>query len=102
MPNAMQTADAPPLPNAMQEINVLPLINYQYQSAANVQSCGKDAEMSMKNYLNIGNTDNLKNQQATQKVTILYERLSVEDDRDTESQSIENQRAILQEHELRT
>ena len=32
------------------------------------------------------------------KTTILYERLSVEDDRDTESQSIENQRAILQEY----
>jgi len=33
-----------------------------------------------------------------QKITILYERLSVEDDRDTESQSIQNQRAILQEY----
>ncbi len=33
-----------------------------------------------------------------QKVTILYERLSVEDDRDTESQSIENQRNILQDY----
>jgi DNA invertase Pin-like site-specific DNA recombinase len=38
------------------------------------------------------------NNQDKQKLTILYERLSVEDDRDTESQSIENQRAILQEY----
>jgi DNA invertase Pin-like site-specific DNA recombinase len=38
------------------------------------------------------------NNQNNPKITILYERLSVEDDRDTESQSIENQRAILQEY----
>ena len=47
--------------------------------AANVHDCGKGADMNS-------------------KTTILYERLSVEDDRDTESQSIENQRAILQEY----
>jgi len=34
----------------------------------------------------------------TQKITILYERLSVEDDRETESNSIVNQRALLQEY----
>ena len=33
-----------------------------------------------------------------QKITILYERLSVEDDRETESNSIVNQRALLQEY----
>ena len=47
--------------------------------AADVQDCGKGADMNS-------------------KITILYERLSVEDDRDAESQSIENQRAILQEY----
>ena len=53
------------------------------QRAANVQDCGKEAGM---------------NKQEKQKLTILYERLSVEDDRDAESQSIENQREILQEY----
>ncbi|MCL1882195.1 MAG: DUF4368 domain-containing protein [Defluviitaleaceae bacterium] len=33
-----------------------------------------------------------------QKITILYERLSVEDDRDTESNSILNQRILLEEY----
>jgi len=53
------------------------------RSAANVHNCGKEAEMSKKEI---------------QKVNILYERLSVEDDRDAESQSIENQRALLQDY----
>ena len=53
------------------------------RSAANVHNCGNEAEMSKKEI---------------QKVCILYERLSVEDDRDTESQSIENQRALLQDY----
>jgi len=48
--------------------------------AVNVQDCGKEAEMS------------------NAKTTILYERLSVEDDRDTESNSILNQRALLEEY----
>ena len=48
--------------------------------AANVQDCGKEADMN------------------NQKITILYERLSVEDDRDTESNSIINQRALLEEY----
>ena len=33
-----------------------------------------------------------------QKLTILYERLSVEDDRDSESNSIQNQRTQLEEY----
>jgi len=57
--------------------------DFAIKSAATVQTCGKEADM---------------NNQDKQKLTILYERLSVEDDRDTESQSIENQRAILQEY----
>ena len=56
------------------------------QRAANVQNCGKEADM---------------NSITKQKITILYERLSVEDDRDTESQSIENQRNILQDYAKR-
>ena len=51
--------------------------------AANVQNCGKEAAM---------------NKKEIQKVTILYERLSVEDDRDNESLSIEHQRDILQDY----
>jgi DNA invertase Pin-like site-specific DNA recombinase len=54
-----------------------------FQCAANGHDCGKVAGMS---------------KQKNQKLNILYERLSVEDDRDTESQSIENQREILQEY----
>ena len=38
------------------------------------------------------------NKQESKKITILYERLSVEDDRTNESLSIEHQRDILQEH----
>ena len=52
-------------------------------SAANARNCGNEAEMSKKEI---------------QKVCILYERLSSEDDKDTESQSIENQRALLQDY----
>ena len=52
-------------------------------SAANAHNCGNEAKMSKKEL---------------QKVNILYERLSVEDDRDAESQSIENQRALLQDY----
>ena len=48
--------------------------------AESVQDCGNEAEMN--------NT----------KLTYLYERLSVEDDRDTESNSILNQRALLEEY----
>ena len=59
------------------------MFNPHNQSAANAPNCGKDAEMSAK---------------LNQKITILYERLSVEDDRDTESQSIENQRNLLQDY----
>jgi len=65
--------------------------NAQNTSAANVRDCGKDAEMSNQN--NGGNSKTIKT-----KITILYERLSVEDDRDTESQSIENQRTMLQDY----
>ena len=52
-------------------------------SAANAHNCGKETVMSKKE---------------TQKICILYERLSVEDDRDNESQSIENQRSLLQDY----
>jgi len=54
--------------------------DFQNTSAANARGCGKGADMNK------------------QKVTILYERLSVEDDRDADSQSIENQRNLLQEY----
>ena len=60
--------------------------DFQNASAADARGCRKDADMS---------------KQENQKLTILYERLSVEDDRDAESQSIENQRAILQEYAKR-
>jgi len=50
-------------------------------SAANVYDCRKD-EVNMDK----------------QKLTILYERLSVEDDRDSESNSIQNQRAQLEDY----
>lgn len=49
-------------------------------SAANVRGCGKDADMNIT------------------KLTILYERLSLEDDRDGDSNSIINQRSLLQEY----
>ena len=49
-------------------------------SAANVRDCGKDADMNIN------------------KLTILYERLSLEDDRDGDSNSIINQRSLLQEY----
>ena len=54
--------------------------DFQNTSAANVQNCGKDADMDK------------------QKITILYERLSLEDDRDGDSNSILNQRSLLQEY----
>ena len=54
--------------------------DFQNTSAANVRNCGKDADMNK------------------QKITILYERLSLEDDRDGDSNSIINQRALLQEY----
>ena len=47
-------------------------------SAANVHSCRKEADMN------------------TQKYTILYERLSVDDARDGESGSIQNQKMLLE------
>ena len=48
--------------------------------AVNVQNCGKEAGMDK------------------EKITILYERLSLEDDRDGDSNSIINQRSLLQEY----
>jgi len=54
--------------------------NAKTSSAANVQNCGKDAEMNKK------------------ELTILYERLSLEDDRDGDSNSIINQRSLLEDY----
>ena len=51
-----------------------------FQSAANGSDCRKEADMNK------------------QKTTILYERLSLEDDRDGDSNSIINQRSLLQEY----
>ena len=48
------------------------------QCAANVYDCRKEADMNK------------------QKLTILYERLSVDDDRDGESGSIQNQKMLLE------
>ena len=48
--------------------------------AASVQNCRKEAEMNV------------------QKSTILYERLSVDDDRDGESGSIQNQKMLLESY----
>jgi predicted site-specific integrase-resolvase len=86
-------------------VSDIPLCSFA-QSAANVRDCGNEAGMN--NISNISN-DNINNnnrkntpvavqKRVTQKVTILYQRLSVEDDRDTESQSIENQRIMLQDY----
>jgi len=50
------------------------------ECAENVQDCGKEERMS------------------DQKINILYGRLSVEDERDSESSSIVNQRALLEEY----
>ena len=50
------------------------------QCAAKVHDCRKEAEMNSK------------------KLTILYERLSVDDEKDKESNSIKTQRAMLQEY----
>ena len=50
------------------------------QSAANVSDCRKEADMN------------------TQKITILYARLSVDDGTDRESNSIQNQRRMLEEY----
>jgi DNA invertase Pin-like site-specific DNA recombinase len=41
---------------------------------------------------------NTKRQQDVNKLTILYERLSVEDERNTESDSITNQKAMLEDY----
>jgi DNA invertase Pin-like site-specific DNA recombinase len=49
-------------------------------TAANVRDCGKDADMDK------------------QKITILYERLSAEDEKDMESNSIKTQRAMLEDY----
>ena len=49
-------------------------------SAANVRDCGRDADMNNK------------------ALTILYERLSLEDDRDGDSNSIINQRSLLEDY----
>ena len=48
--------------------------------AANVHSCQKEVEMNKP------------------KITILYERYSVNDDKDKESNSIENQRFLLEQY----
>ena len=50
------------------------------QCAATAQDCRKEAEMSK------------------QKVTVLYQRLSVDDDKDKESNSITNQRNLLEKY----
>ena len=52
----------------------------QTESAANGSDCRKEVEMN------------------TQKLTILYERLSVDDEKDKESMSIANQRLYLEEY----
>ena len=43
-------------------------------------------------------TMNAKRQQGESKLTILYERLSVEDERSEESNSIKNQKALLEDY----
>ena len=55
-------------------------------SAANVQNCRKEAEM---------------NDNKTSKVTILYERLSRDDGEDSVSNSILNQRQLLEDYAVR-
>ena len=66
-------------------------------SAANVRDCGKDAEMNNKKQSTLS-TANHKVSGTNQRLTILYERLSLEDDRDGDSNSIINQRSLLQEY----
>jgi len=72
-------------------------------SAANVRDCGKDAEMNkIKNTTDKkqspSSADNRKMGGTPQKLTVLYERLSLEDDKDGDSNSIINQRSLLQDY----
>jgi DNA invertase Pin-like site-specific DNA recombinase len=74
-----------------------------FPSAANVQVCGKEADMNNSNNQKSNNNvsqikQSVKQKDMAQKVTILYQRLSVEDDRDAESNSIVNQRILLEDY----
>ena len=72
-------------------------------SAANVRDCGMVAEMNkIKNTTDKkqspSSADNRKMGGTPQKLTVLYERLSLEDDKDGDSNSIINQRSLLQDY----